>query len=84
MGGGAQSFLGRDFAEGDAEADAGSGSGQEVQDVAFCVPVLYTGVEPGDQRPQLGDGFGGVAGLAGAREGLRPYPLSSFFMVCEL
>ncbi|MFI0218243.1 hypothetical protein [Streptomyces lydicus] len=58
-----QSSLGEHVDQGDAEAHAGSR--EQVQDVAFGVAVLDAGFEPGNERPQFGDGLGGVAGLAG-------------------
>jgi len=60
---GGQPLLREDVAEGHAEADAGSG--QQGEDIALRVPIRNTSLQAGDERPQLGDGFGGVSGLAG-------------------
>ncbi|BDH12847.1 hypothetical protein HOK021_40260 [Streptomyces hygroscopicus] len=63
VGGGGQSLLGENVPERDTEADPGVG--EQAQDLAFGVPVFEARFETGDQRPQFGDGFGGVTALAG-------------------
>ncbi|WJD98258.1 hypothetical protein [Streptomyces antimycoticus] len=61
VGSGGQSLLREHVAQGDAESH--TGPGEQVQHVALGVTVVDACFEPGDERPQFGDGFGGMAGL---------------------